>query len=232
MLHRDRAVLFDLDDTLYPRRRFLLSGFAAVARQVAERTGVNAGQAYRAMVSAHRGAGRGRELDALIQEFGLPFSIADLVGIIRTHAPAMQLQPHVVRALRQMRAGWRIGVVTNGLPSTQAMKVAALGIAGLVDTVVYAQAFGSGAGKPEPEPFLEALRRLQVRPSQAVFVGDDERADIQGASGCGLRTIRTCQWRREGGKPLRTAADAVIDVVSDVPAVAERVLVRGRVHAA
>ena len=26
-----RAVLFDLDDTLYPQRRFILSGFAVVA---------------------------------------------------------------------------------------------------------------------------------------------------------------------------------------------------------
>lgn len=39
------AVLFDLDDTLYRERRFMLSGFAAVAEAVAERTEMSAREA-------------------------------------------------------------------------------------------------------------------------------------------------------------------------------------------
>jgi putative hydrolase of the HAD superfamily len=80
-------------------------------------------------------------------------------------------------------------VVTNGLREVQARKVAALNLEGLVDAVVYAHDYGSGAGKPDREPFLEALGRLDVPADKTVFVGDDDYCDIFGASRVGMHTV-------------------------------------------
>ncbi len=42
--------------------------------------------------------------------------------------------------------------------------------------------------KPHPEPLLEAARRLQVPPTQCVYVGDDERDVIAGLA-AGMKTV-------------------------------------------
>ena len=48
-----------------------------------------------------------------------------------------------------------------------------------------------GRRKPDPAPFLEAIRSLAVSPTQrVVMIGDNEHADIQGALRLGLTAIR------------------------------------------
>ena len=219
-----RALLFDLDDTLYPLRRFRLSGFAAVSRHVARFHGADERQAFKLLVSASRGPSRGKELDALIAQFGLKLPVTELVRIIRGHDPVLRLPPATEQTLRLLSRTWQLAVVTNGIPAIQAAKVRALGLERLVDTVVYASDFGSGEGKPEREPFLEALRRVDVLPAQAIAVGDDEFADIFGAARCGLRTIQTREWRSGPFGPVSVCADGVVSRITDVPGIAECIL--------
>jgi 2-phosphoglycolate phosphatase len=45
--------------------------------------------------------------------------------------------------------------------------------------------------KPHPEPLLEAARRLELDPSQCVYVGDDER-DILAARAAGMYSVAAC----------------------------------------
>ena len=46
-----------------------------------------------------------------------------------------------------------------------------------------------GLGKPHPPIFLEALRRAQVRPQEAVYVGDQYETDVKGARGVGIHPV-------------------------------------------
>ena len=109
----------------------------------------------------------------------------ELVTVIRRHQPALHLPNVSVDVLARARAeGWRLGILTNGLPDVQARKVRALGLDRLVDVVVYAQEWGSGKGKPERESFDVVRARLDTPPALTVFVGDDPWCDIVGARGC------------------------------------------------
>jgi len=124
--------------------------------------------------------------------------------------------------LARLRAdGWRLGVLTNGQPTIQERKVAALGLAAHVDAIVYAMTCGRGVGKPEPEPFAAIAKRLDVPPEHIVFVGDDERCDIRGAQAAGMLAVRSCTWSPLTGA---TAARVVIDRLARVPAVAQALL--------
>ena len=210
------GVVFDLDDTLYPELRFSLSGYAAVSSAVAAETGMPAAVLYRFLVRRYRRHGREGLLQALCVAFALPTAdIPRLVEIIRTHRPRLRLPGHTYEVLRELRArGHRLGILTNGLPGTQRGKVKALGIEALVDAVVYAQEHAPG-GKPAPVCFMAALRRLDVDPVRAVFVGDHPDKDIAGAAAAGLRAI----WlpgRRTDPRP--PAADAVARSLTEVPA--------------
>jgi putative hydrolase of the HAD superfamily len=83
--------------------------------------------------------------------------------------------------------GYRIGVVTNSIfPGTLfAPRISELGLTGYIDTVV--SSADIGLGKPEPEPYLAALKALDVQPHEALFVGDRPDTDIAGALAAGIR---------------------------------------------
>ncbi len=219
-----RALLFDLDDTLYPLERFVMSGFGAVAEAVEARWGVPRATAFDTL-SAARAHTRGRELQVLTARYGLgDDAVAPLVDVIRAHVPDLRLPALTVSVLEALRRAWRLGIVTNGRPDIQARKVRALGLDRYVDAIVLAAEWGSGVGKPEPAPFREACRQLGVPASRTVFVGDDPGCDIAGAHGVGMKTI----WLPgPSGRPATgdaALADAVADSLADVPAAATRLL--------
>lgn len=223
MRREPKAVIFDLDDTLYPLRRFVHSGFAAVADYLAQTRRVDCREALAVMARASRWTSRGLELQVCLTHFGLPLTLVpDLLSVFRQHAPSLRLPRASHTALEALRAGWYLGVVTNGLPDLQARKVDALGLRPLVDCVVYANEFAGGRGKPEREPFLVAAHRLGVAPERAIFVGDDARCDVFGAGRVGMKTIHVT--RQRGSVAPVCYADATISTLADVPAIADRLV--------
>jgi putative hydrolase of the HAD superfamily len=215
----ERAILFDLDDTLHPLRLFVRSGFAAVAAHLERRHGVDGQAALKTLAGEAVGANRGRELQTLVTMLRLPPSIMpDLVQIMRDHTPDIQLPEDSRRALELLRPDWRLGIVTNGIPAMQRRKIAALGLDDLVDAVIYAEEHGAGGGKPEREPFIAAVHLLGVQVERTVFVGDDEWCDLVGATRVGMRTVFF-------GSPRHARpsfhADAIAHTLLDVPALAD-----------
>jgi putative hydrolase of the HAD superfamily len=224
-----RAVLFDLDDTLYPIAEFRRSGFRAVAAEVEAAWGLPRADAL-GVLNAAMTATPGRELQALAAHAGRPAHVVpSLVEVVRRHVPELRLPDLTRSVLRRMRTSWRIAVVTNGRPDIQARKVRALGLEGLVDVVIYAAEHGSGAGKPDAAPFLAACRAVGVPRTVAVFVGDDPVCDIDGAHAAGLRTI----WLRmsPGATPPASAA-VVAPSLAEVPTLAARLDTPWRAHVA
>ncbi len=220
-----RALLFDLDDTLYPLEHFVRSGFGAVAGLVEQRWGVGRTAALDTLLAASATA-PGRELQVLVARHGLADDVVpSLIDVIRAHVPDLRLPALTASVLGALRSGWRLAIVTNGRPDIQRRKVDALGLERLVDVVILAAEHGSGAGKPEPAPFLAACDRLGVPPTHAVFVGDDPDCDIAGAHGVGMKTI----WMpsRTASPVTRAAAlaDLTMASLADVPAAASTLLV-------
>lgn len=217
------AVIFDLDDTLYPFRRFRLSGFAAAADALERRTGLDRRLGFRAMHRATRGVSSGQEIQACLAQYDLPSSLAgDLIDLLRHHEPQLRLPSTSRRLLVRLRAeGWRLGVLTNGLPSIQRRKVAALGIAPLVDSVIYAAESGHGAGKPDPDVFVDAARRLGVSPARTIMIGNDEHTDIGGALLSGMHAVRVDVWLPQ---TPATRAHAVVTRLNEIPTLLRRLV--------
>jgi putative hydrolase of the HAD superfamily len=223
------AVIFDLDDTLYPHQQHVHSGFAAVAMYLDQRHGVPARDAYGSLRRMRELGYQGTELQRLCEVYHLDSSIVpDLIRAYQTHCPQLWLRHGALAALTTLRdTGWQTALLTNGDPVIQAAKVRALGLAALVDHVVYASEHAPG-GKPGREPFIEVLRRLKVAPHHAVMVGDDPVNDVEGARALGIRTI----FLAGAGRSPHPGADAVVHLLSDVPRVAASLVGQGIAHAA
>lgn len=216
-----RAVLFDLDDTLYPERQFVDGGFRAVARFLAGPAGRSEASLADRLWELHRRDGRGRLFDALLDELGLGDD-HDLVPacllVYRTHPTQLTPFPGVETLLDVLHGrGIRTGVVSDGNAAVQARKVAGLGgVAARLDTVVLTDALGPGFAKPSPAGFRVACKLLDVPPRSTIYVGNDPRKDFAGARGAGLRTIRIGPIPDEGGSTaVEVVAGDDADLVAD-----------------
>lgn len=219
-----RAIIFDLDDTLYPERRFALSGYAAVARFVEQENGVPAREAFRVLRLALAHGMRSRAFQALAGHASLPTeTVEQCRAVYRRHRPSLRLPEASRKALFRARRSWRVGLLTNGLPDVQRAKVAALGLAPLVDCIVYAHEVGPG--KPDPAVFLATCAALSVTPERAVMAGDDPWCDVDGARSAGLRAIRVKRgWHRRIAAGATGPADETVRTIADVPEAARRLI--------
>jgi putative hydrolase of the HAD superfamily len=158
----------------------------------------------------------GHEFQALCDRLRLSRDLVPaLVDVFRRHMPSLWLNHDVVGALHALhKAGCRVAVLTNGLPSVQFRKIAALGLASHVDEIVYAEEHVAG-GKPAAAAFMAALRALELDAEQCISVGDDLVRDVRGARALGIRTIRIA---RPGVRPAAAEeADMVIDSLGQLP---------------
>jgi phosphoglycolate phosphatase len=181
-----RAVLFDLDGTLVDSAPEL--GAAADKMRVdrglpslpLEGYRHMAGAGARGMLGIAFGLTPDRpEFAAMREEF---FQNYEARMLLNTHV--FDGVPPLIDALRAQGLAW--GIVTNKskrFTEPLVRSIAAFSSAGAVvsgDTTPFA--------KPHPEPLFEAARRLDLDPSQCVYVGDDER-DIVAGRAAGMRTV-------------------------------------------
>lgn len=205
-----RALLIDMDDTLFDEGDYVRSGFRAVAEAVAaDHPGVAAGDLYGGMVEELAAHGRGKVFDVALTRAGLaptPERIADLVATYRTHRPDIALWPGVIEALKELKADHRLAIVTDGLGIMQRRKVAALGLEPLVDLVVYC--WELDAPKPHPRPYRVALEALGATPAEALVIGDNPAHDLAAAQalGCGFIRVAAGRFAAEPSQALATVA--------------------------
>ncbi|HEY3445977.1 MAG TPA: HAD family hydrolase [Myxococcales bacterium] len=189
---RVRAVLFDLDDTLYPERDYVRSGFRAVSDWAAATLAADPRTTFDALWRMFVAGVRGDTFDRWLQQEG--FAPDDhrqaMVRAYREHAPSIAPFPRAPDLLQRLRRRYRLGLLTDGDAGVQRRKLQALGIGRHFDAVILTDELGREFWKPHPRPFERLLQRLEVEPAAAVYVADNCAKDFLGARRVGLRTIR------------------------------------------
>lgn len=89
--------------------------------------------------------------------------------------------------VRDAAGRYRLGLLTNGPPDIQRLKVSQSGLATCFQAVVISGEVG--VGKPSSKVFALALDALGVGAEEAVMVGDSWERDVAGALGAGIRPI-------------------------------------------
>lgn len=190
-----RAVIFDLDDTLYPERAYVASGLRAVARSAHGRLGVPVEQAFCELARLFDEGTRGNLFDRWLASRGLADGdlVERMVEAYRSHQPEIRPFSGVPELLAMLRHTFRLGLVSDGYFEVQKRKLAALGLEDCFDAVVFSDALGRDAWKPDPRPFQAVLEKLSVTAGEAVYVADNPAKDFRGARGAGMASIRLRQ---------------------------------------
>ncbi|THA47476.1 HAD family hydrolase [Streptomyces sp. A1136] len=192
------TALFDLDNTLIDRQEAVANwartfaadhGFDPAAEaQVADALGE---RAYPATFVRLR------------DELGLAEPAAQLWNdYVQGIAANAKVRPNAIEGIEQLRAtGWKVGILTNGAGDIQRAKLAAAGLADVVDAIAISEEIG--ARKPDLAAFHTALALCgSAQGAKAWMVGDNPQGDIGGAHQAGLRTI----WLRGRTWPQHLAA--------------------------
>jgi putative hydrolase of the HAD superfamily len=218
------ALVFDLDDTLYPEREYAFSGYAAVARAFADVLGEPL-QSAAEMQSLFDGPDRPRVFNALLARRGMaedPALIQRMIHAYRTHAPTIRLFSDADAALNRLRANFRLGLITDGPAVQQWAKIDALALRPRFDQIIVTsecepgleragEAAGASYAKPHPYAFEWISARLSARPQDCVYLADNPAKDFVAPNRLGWLTVRIvrpggiyCEAGcAEGGRPHR-----------------------------
>ncbi len=185
--------IFDLDDTLYPERDYVVSGFRAVARWGAAEFGWSEESSLACMLDLLARHGRGRVFNSWLEIHGVRPStrvVDTALRVYRHHSPEIKLpEPH--RALlERLAVRSPLYLVTDGHKIVQAKKVAALGIAPFFAGVYITHRYGRAAAKPSPRCFELIKRRTEAAWTDMLYVGDNPAKDFVTLNKIGVRTVR------------------------------------------
>jgi putative hydrolase of the HAD superfamily len=205
---KTKAVLWDLDDTLYSRVDAANCVFYGMFRQL-----LYAGKseeficdavAYM-MTKVNRNTMVHPDAFAALQEkypFDKPFSIEACQDYYYGHiCEFMELFPEQLSVVKKLRKlGIKQGIITNAKElrlDSQRRKIVTLGLEPLFDVIVISGELG--IHKPDRRIFDHTAELLGVKNEECLFVGDDPHSDIAGALGADMETVWLDNWSTYDG---------------------------------
>ena len=186
------AVIFDLDDTIYPQAEWLAGAWCAVA-EAAVTYGVDPGRLRRSLHAvAEEGSDRGRVIDRALESLGAGRApVRPLVAVFRRYRAARLWPfPGAAESLRFLSSRVTIGLVTDGDPDIQRSKLRALRLDHAFDVVVLSDELGVSRRKPHPAPLIQAAATLGVDRAACVYIGDRPAKDVAAAQAARMRSVR------------------------------------------
>lgn len=208
---RIKAVIFDLDDTLYPERMYVRSGYAAVGRHLREE--LSRRESFEDWLWERFCAGRfDKAFDALNEEFRLDLTsegINELVSVYREHIPQIRLFEGIGQLLRTLAANYRLGLLSDGFLPAQRLKLEALRLGSFFDAIVFTEELGREFWKPSPLGFEKIAELLDTTHDACAYLADNPAKDFIAPNALGWRTIRFVRAGQvhsgrpapEGGEP-------------------------------
>lgn len=204
-----RAILFDLDDTLFDHRRASAIALGAMHAAHAPDLPFDAFafkhaevlEAFHARFLAGEFTlheARVARMQTLFAAFDRNIDAPTAECAARVYRDQHQSNRNLVAGafelLAALRGQAKLGIVTNNSTAEQIEKLNALNIADFFDVVVISE--DVGVTKPDPKIFTIALERIGASARDTVFVGDNWANDIVGAVNVGMAAV----WLDRDGK--------------------------------
>ncbi|RLF90080.1 haloacid dehalogenase [Thermococci archaeon] len=195
-----RVVFFDLDDTLADTSKLAeMARRNAIENMIRHGLPVDFDTAYSELMELIKeyGSNFPHHFDYLLRRLDIPYDpklvAAGVIAYHNTKFAYLREVPGARKTLIRLRElGYRLGVITDGNPIKQWEKILRLEMDDFFEHVVISDF--EGVKKPHPKIFKKALKAFNVKPSEAIMVGDRLYSDIYGAKKVGMKTV----WFRYG----------------------------------
>lgn len=188
---RLKAIVCDLDDTLYNEVDYVLSGFKTIDNWIKKTYGKNDFYEYAVKLFelGERKKVFNQALDSLNIEYDQEF-ISSLLEMYRSHLPTISLLNDSLWLLDNLKANVKKGIITDGYYNTQNQKLKALKLFDKFNSIVISDLFGRENWKPSPRPYLESIKILNCDHHECVYIGDNDKKDFITAKRLGWLTVK------------------------------------------
>ena len=133
-----------------------------------------------------------------------------LEAIYREHLPAI---PGAREAVERLAARWPLGLASSSNRELIDLALELLGVKHLFAATVSSEEVARG--KPAPDVYLEAARRLGVDPTHAAAV-EDSNNGILSAKAAGMRVVAIPNRHFPPGEDALAQADVVLDSLEEL----------------
>lgn len=175
------TILFDFDGTLINTNTVIIDSFQHTYRSI---------------------LGKEKDVTEIIKYFGEPLHLTlkrdiegpveDAIKIYRDYhyerfedlIEIFEGMDHVIKRLH--KEGYKLGLVTSRLMKTTSVGLHKFGLTDYFHTIVTAD--DCQRHKPDPEPILKALEKLNSKPEEAIMIGDTP-FDIQASHRAGVQSV-------------------------------------------
>jgi HAD superfamily hydrolase (TIGR01509 family) len=211
------AVVFDLDGLLIETEEIWDEVREALARERGGRWTESAQRDMMGMSSTEWS----RYMHEAVGLAEAPEEINDLVveRMAERYRSRLPLLPGAVEAVERIAARWPLGVASSSNRGLIDLVLELSGLAPKFQATVSSEEVARG--KPAPDVYIEAARRLGVDPTRAAAVEDSD-SGIRSASAAGMRVVAIPNRTFPPGDESLGLADVVLDSLAELrPAAVE-----------
>ena len=197
-----KAIIFDLDDTLYSYSKLNEQGINKICKYTCQKLKIEKEEFYEAFNKAKKevkttlgdvASSHNRLLYCQKTLENLnenPFSIAlEMYEVYWQHIlKNMKLNDGVLEVLEFCnQKNIKIGICTDLTVHIQHRKIRKLGIDEYIDAIVTSEEVG--VEKPDFKMYNKILEKLEVTPEETLFIGDSLKKDILGSMEYGMNAV-------------------------------------------
>jgi putative hydrolase of the HAD superfamily len=205
-----KAILFDLDDTLFDRTTAVERTLQAMSNEFPGLfSGITTDKIIRAFFHSDEIATlefnnglslketrlvRDREF---LKSLGLDYGYAPAIDAfyIKTYPTFKVFISGAKPIIERLARAYRLGLISNGNSIDQCQKLDNLGIRHLLSCTMLSEEIG--IRKPDPRIFQEAVKNLGTSTDECLFIGDSYENDVIGARNAGMQAC----WFNPGHVP-------------------------------
>lgn len=186
-----KCLIFDLDDTLYYEKTYVLEAFKNVCKYLSIKYKKYYDEVYKRCVQILEEYGRGKIFNILCDEYGFEEDIKDLVEIYRNTEPKVELYEDSKEIFDFAKENnIKLGLITDGCSKVQWNKIKALKLETIIDKIIVTDDYGTGYNKPHERAYREIIDCFNLKPEECIYIGDNPHKDFIGAKNLGMNTIR------------------------------------------
>lgn len=174
-----KAIVFDMDDTLYKEKDYVVSGFKAVDDWIKEdykKIGF-----YNIAIQLFDSGERKFVFNKTLEKLNITYDeklISNLIEKYRLHKPDIQLLDEADWVLSNLTNNVKIGLISDGYLITQERKINALKLKERFHSIILTDELGREYWKPSQLPYEKISKELQVPHRQCVYIGDNLSKDF------------------------------------------------------
>ena len=193
-----KAIFFDLDDTLYDRSQYELEAYTYIDQNLYNKYKVNKNKIYKSLIKVKN-----------IYEYNYRNLFADTSNLIsipekkkifvkdclkyyRKFKPnRLKLYPGTINVLNKLKKNnFFLGIITNGNVNKQRIKIKTLRLKNYFQHIIYTRKFGKKNEKPSSYSFKYALKKLNIKSDQMIYIGDNPKIDYTASVRANINFLR------------------------------------------